>query len=68
MLGYRRYLNALLYSGVTTVFDADNVLPFIQQIQAETEAGRLPGPRMYMAGPLVDGPVPIWPPSGLSVA
>ena len=44
MLGYRRYLNALLYSGVTTVFDAGNVLPFIQQIQAEAEADRLPGP------------------------
>ena len=68
MLGYRRYLNALLYSGVTTVFDAGNVLPFIQLIQAETAAGRLPGPRVYMAGPLVDGPVPIWPPSGLKVA
>ena len=64
MLGYRRYLNALLHAGVTTVFDAGNVLPFIQQIQAEIEAGRLPGPRVYMAGPLVDGPVPIWPPSG----
>ncbi|MDE2784873.1 MAG: amidohydrolase family protein [Gemmatimonadota bacterium] len=62
MLGYRRYLNALLHAGVTTVFDAGNVLPFIQQIQAEIEAGRLPGPRVYMAGPLVDGPVPIWPP------
>ncbi|MXX55850.1 MAG: amidohydrolase family protein [Gemmatimonadetes bacterium] len=68
MLGYRRYLNALLHAGVTTVFDAGNVLPFIQQIQAEIEAGRLPGPRVYMAGPLVDGPVPIWPPSGLKVA
>ncbi len=64
MLGYRRYLNALLHAGVTTVFDAGNVLPFIQQIRAEIEAGRLPGPRVYMAGPLVDGPVPIWPPSG----
>ena len=62
MLGYRRYLNALLHAGVTTVFDAGNVLPFIQQIQAEVEAGRLPGPRIYLAGPLVDGPVPIWPP------
>ena len=46
MLGYRRYLNALLHAGVTTVFDAGNVLPFIQQIQAEIEAGRLPGPRV----------------------
>ena len=62
MLGYRRYLNALLHAGVTTVFDAGNVLPFIQQIRAEVHAGRLPGPRIYMVGPLVDGRVPIWPP------
>ena len=62
MLGYRRYLSALLYAGVTTVLDVGNVLPFVQQIRAEVEAGRVPGPRVYMAGPLVDGPVPIWPP------
>ena len=62
MLGYRRYLNSLLYAGVTTVLDVGNVLPYIQQIRAEVDAGRLPGPRIYMAGPLVDGPVPIWPP------
>ncbi|MCY3700718.1 MAG: amidohydrolase family protein [Gemmatimonadetes bacterium] len=62
MLGYRRYLNALLHAGVTTVLDVGNVLPFIQQIRAEVEAGRIPGPRIYMVGPLVDGPMPIWPP------
>ena len=28
-LGYQRYLNALLYSGVTTVFDLGNVMPFV---------------------------------------
>ena len=62
MLGYRRYLNALLHAGVTTVLDVGNVLPFIQQIRAEVDAGRIPGPRIHMVGPLVDGPVPIWPP------
>ena len=62
MLGYQRYLNALLYSGVTTVLDVGNVLPFVQQIRAEVNAGRLAGPRIYMVGPLVDGPEPIWPP------
>ncbi len=62
MLGYQRYLNALLYSGVTSVLDVGNVLPFIQQIRAEVDAGRLAGPRIYMVGPLVDGPNPAWPP------
>ncbi len=62
MLGYQRYLNALLYSGVTTVLDIGSVLPFIQQIRAEVDAGRLAGPRIYMVGPLVDGPNPAWPP------
>ena len=66
MLGYRRYLNALLYAGVTTVLDVGNVLPFIQQIRAEVDAGRIPGPRIHMVGPLVDGPVPIWPPISYS--
>ena len=35
MLGYQRYLNSLLYAGVTTVFDAGNNLPYIQQMHQE---------------------------------
>ena len=62
MLGFRRYLNALLYSGVTSVLDVGNVLPYIQQIRAEVDAGRIEGPRIHMVGPLIDGPRPIWPP------
>ena len=34
-LGYQRYLNALLYSGVTTVFDLGNVMPFVLQLRDE---------------------------------
>ena len=33
MLGYRRYLNALLYAGVTTVLDTGNVMPFVLQMR-----------------------------------
>ncbi|TMH37954.1 MAG: hypothetical protein E6H56_16590 [Betaproteobacteria bacterium] len=62
MLGYRRYLNSLLYAGVTTVLDMGNVLPYIQQLRHEIAAGRIPGPRIYLAGPVVDGPDPLWPP------
>lgn len=61
LLGYRRYLNALLYSGVTTVFDPGNILPYVQQMHQEIEAGRLTGPRIYFAGPVIDGADPVWP-------
>jgi hypothetical protein len=61
MLGYHRYMNALLYAGVTTVLDTGNVESYVLQMRGETAAGRLLGPRIYCAGPLVDGPDPFWP-------
>lgn len=61
MLGYQRYMNALLYAGVTTVLDTGNVESYILQLRAETAAGRLLGPRIYCVGPLVDGADPFWP-------
>ncbi len=67
MLGYRRYLDALLYAGVTTVLDTGNVKPFIIQMRDEIAAGRLRGPRIYCAGPLIDGPDPLWPPISYSL-
>jgi len=44
MLGYRRFLNSLLYAGVTNVLDVGNVLPYVQQLHQEVEASRLVGP------------------------
>ena len=61
MLGYQRYLDALLYAGVTTVLDMGNVLPFIVQLRDEIAVGNLVGPRIYCVGPLVDGAAPRWP-------
>src|SRR5215469_6499670 len=61
MLGYQRYMNALLYAGVTTVLDTGNVESYVLQLRAETAAGRLLGPRIYCVGPLVDGADPFWP-------
>jgi imidazolonepropionase-like amidohydrolase len=61
ILGYQRYLNSLLYSGVTTVLDMGNVLPFSIQLRQETDAGRIVGPRILTSGPLIDGPEPAWP-------
>ena len=60
LLGYQRYLNALLYSGVTTVLDAGNSLPFIQQLRREQSAGRIAGPTIFMVGPLLDGANASW--------
>src|SRR5436853_7094436 len=54
----QRYLNALLYAGVTTVLDLSNVLPYIEQIRQEVSARRIPGPAIHMAAPLIDGAAP----------
>lgn len=67
MLGFQRYLDALLYAGVTTVLTLGEPLPHIQQIHEEIEAGRLRGPRVYYAGVLLDGPEPWWPESSFAV-
>jgi len=68
MLGYRRYMNALLYAGITTVLDTGNVQPYIVQLRAETAAGRLLGPHIYCVGGIVDGADPVWPPISYAVA
>jgi len=68
LLGYSRFMNALLYAGVTTVMDTGNFLPFVQQLRQEVAASRLVGPRIFMVGPLIDGPDPVWPPISLIVA
>ena len=68
MLGYRRYMNALLYAGITTVLDTGNVQPYIVQLRAEIAAGRLLGPRIYCVGGIVDGADPVWPPISYAVA
>jgi hypothetical protein len=61
MLGYKRYMNAFLYAGVTTVMDTGNIEPYILQLRAEISAGRLTGPHIYCVGPLIDGPDSFWP-------
>jgi imidazolonepropionase-like amidohydrolase len=61
LLGYQRRLNALLYSGVTTVMDMGGVMPFVQQMRQAIEADRIPGPHIYYVGPLIDSVDPQWP-------
>ena len=61
LLGYQRYLNSLLYSGITTILDLGNNLDFILQLRQEVEEGRVLGPRIYCAGPIINGADPGWP-------
>jgi imidazolonepropionase-like amidohydrolase len=61
LLGYQRYLDALLYAGVTTVFDAGNYPPFVLQLRQEVAAGRVRGPRIYCVGAMVDSADAAWP-------
>ncbi len=68
MLGYQRYLNALLYAGVTTVLDTGNVMPFILQMRDAAATGMIVGPRIYSVGSLVDGADPVWPPISIVAA
>lgn len=61
LLGYQRYLNALLYAGVTTLLDTGNYQPWILQLRQEQAAGRLRGPRIYCVGAMIDAADPAWP-------
>jgi hypothetical protein len=61
LLGYQRYLNAMLYSGVTTLLDTGNYQPWVLQLRQEQAAGRLKGPRIYCVGAMVDSADPAWP-------
>ena len=60
-LNYSRYLDSLLYSGVTAVLDTGNSMAFITQLKQEIKAGRLRGPMVFCVGPMIDSTDPIWP-------
>ena len=50
-------------NGVTGVRDMGSDLNVIKKWRAEIEAGRLLGPRIILAGPMLDGPAPAFPAS-----
>lgn len=62
LLNFGRYLDALLYAGITTILDPGNSMPYVTQIRQEIAAGRLRGPRVFCAGPMIDSGDPMWPP------
>lgn len=50
-----------LANGVTGVRDMFGYIVQINRWRQEIEAGTLVGPRIVAAGPIVDGPKPVWP-------
>jgi len=68
LLGYQRYLNAMLYSGITTLLDTGNYQPWVLQLRQEQAAGRLLAPRIYCVGAMIDAAEPAWPDLAYAVA
>ena len=68
MLGLQRYLNALLYTGITTILSPGDVPTHILQIRQELDAGRLRGPTVYIAGAILDDAEPDWPEMSYAVS
>jgi imidazolonepropionase-like amidohydrolase len=56
-------LPLLIANGVTGVRDMGSELAAVQDWRNEIEAGRLLGPRIFTAGPMLDGPKPRFPSS-----
>jgi imidazolonepropionase-like amidohydrolase len=50
-------------NGITGVRDMGGDLPVLKEWRAQIAAGQLLGPRMIIAGPMLDGPVPRFPSS-----
>src|SRR5260370_18340590 len=61
LLGYQRYLNAMLYARITTVLDTGDYQPWILQLRQEAASGRLLSPRIYCTGAMIDATDPAWP-------
>jgi imidazolonepropionase-like amidohydrolase len=61
LLGYQRYLNAMLYAGITTVLDTGNYQPWVLQLRQEAASGHLLSPRIYCTGAMIDAADPAWP-------
>lgn len=61
LLGYQRYLNAMLYAGITTVLDTGNYQPWVLQLRQEAASGHLVSPRIYCTGAMIDAADPAWP-------
>lgn len=62
-----KLLPLYLAYGVTTVRDTGGNLTQLRLLRDDIAAGRKVGPRLYFAGPLLDGLPPVWPPISILV-
>jgi imidazolonepropionase-like amidohydrolase len=53
--------------GVTTVRDTGGNLTLLRLLKDRLESGTHTGPRIFFAGPLLDGATPVWPPMSIMV-
>ena len=60
-------LPLFIANGVTSVRDMGSDLDVVQDWRNEIEAGRMVGPRIFTAGPMLDGPKPRFP-SSIAIA
>lgn len=63
----KKYLPGLIANGITGVRDMGTPLDEILRLRKEVDGGMIPGPRMAIAGPLVQGPLPFTMPVFISV-
>jgi len=63
----KRALSAFLAEGITSLRDMGSPLDDILRLRQETNDGTILGPRMAVAGPLIQGPLPFQMPVFISV-
>jgi hypothetical protein len=61
------YFPMLIANGVTGIRDMATDLEFLKQLRKDISEGRRVGPRI-IGGPMVDGPIPVWPTIAMSVS
>jgi imidazolonepropionase-like amidohydrolase len=63
----KKFFPGLIANGITGVRDMGTPLDEILRLRKEVDEGKIPGPRMVIAGPLVQGPLPFKMPVFVSV-
>ncbi|MGH9846233.1 MAG: amidohydrolase family protein [Blastocatellia bacterium] len=54
-------LGLYLANGVTTIRDPGGNLTLLRLLREQLDSGKLTGPRLFFAGPILDGNPPVWP-------
>lgn len=60
-------LGLYLANGVTTIRDPGGNLTLLRLMREQIDSGKLTGPRLYFAGPILDGNPPVWPSGSILV-